>query len=77
MVNIPKIVTFAAESIKIIVMKELLSKIGEVYTAFAKNSVLQIENGNKAAGMRARKASLKLEKMMKEFRKGSLEMQKK
>lgn len=58
-------------------MKELLSKIGEVYTAFAKNSVLQVENGNKAAGMRARKASLELEKMMKEFRKGSLEMQKK
>lgn len=58
-------------------MKELLSKIEEAYAAFVKDSALQVENGNKAAGVRARKVSLELEKMMKEFRKGSLEMQKK
>ena len=37
---------------------------------------LQIEKGNKAAGTRARKASLELEKLMKEFRKASLEASK-
>jgi len=58
-------------------MKELLAKIEEAYAAFVKDSALQVENGNKAAGVRARKVSLELEKMMKEFRKGSLEMQKK
>ena len=39
----------------------------------AKNANDQVEKGNKAAGTRARKASLELEKMMKEFRKASLE----
>ena len=34
---------------------------------------LQAEKGNKAAGTRARKASLELEKVLKEFRKVSLE----
>lgn len=58
-------------------MKELLAKIEEAYAAFVKDSALQVENGNKAAGVRARKVSLELEKMMKEFRKSSLEMQKK
>lgn len=58
-------------------MKELLAKIEVAYAAFVKDSALQVENGNKAAGVRARKVSLELEKMMKEFRKGSLEMQKK
>lgn len=58
-------------------MKELLAKIEEAYAAFVKDSALQVENGNKAAGVRARKVSLELEKMMKEFRKCSLEMQKK
>lgn len=58
-------------------MKELLAKIEEAYAAFVKDSALQVENGNKAAGVRARKVSLELEKMMKEFRKGSLDMQKK
>ena len=33
--------------------------------------------GNKAAGTRARKASLELEKLLKEFRKASLEEAKK
>ena len=40
------------------------------------DAALQIEKGNKAAGTRARKASLELEKLMKEFRKASLEASK-
>ncbi|MDD7228741.1 MAG: histone H1, partial [Bacteroidales bacterium] len=42
-----------------------------------KDAAAQVENGNKAAGTRARKASLEIEKKMKEFRKASLEAAKK
>ncbi|WP_196018147.1 histone H1 [Alistipes senegalensis] len=45
--------------------------------AVSTDAALQIEKGNKAAGTRARKASLELEKLMKEFRKVSLEESKK
>ena len=38
---------------------------------------LQIEKENKAAGTRARKSSLAIEKLLKEFRKASLEESKK
>ena len=41
---------------------------------FAEN--LQMEKGNKAAGTRARKVSLELEKLLKQFRKESLEASK-
>lgn len=58
-------------------MKELLEKIQEQYKAFEADSLLQVEKGNKAAGTRARKASLELEKAMKEFRKVSVEESKK
>lgn len=58
-------------------MKELVATIQEAYEAFVKDAVLQAENGNKAAGARARKASLAVEKMMKEFRRLSLEESKK
>ena len=54
-------------------MEEILMKAAELYAAFAKDANSQIEKGNKAAGTRARKASLELEKLMKEFRKASLE----
>ncbi len=53
-------------------MKELTAKIQEAYEAFAKDANAQVENGNKSAGARARKASLEIEKMMKEFRKVSI-----
>ncbi len=53
-------------------MNELVAKINEAFEAFAKDAALQVEKGNKAAGTRARKASLELEKLMKEFRKESL-----
>ena len=54
-------------------MKELVARINELYAAFAVDAEAQAEKGNKAAGARARKASLAIEKAMKEFRKTSLE----
>lgn len=58
-------------------MKELVEKIAAAYEAFQKDAAAQVESGNKAAGTRARKASLEIEKLMKEFRKASLEDSKK
>lgn len=57
-------------------MKELVERIKAEYEAFAQNADAQLAKGNKAAGARARKASLNLEKMMKEFRKLSIEASK-
>lgn len=59
------------------IMKELVEKVAALYEEFAKDANAQVENGNKAAGTRARKASLEIEKTMKEFRKASLEAAKK
>lgn len=53
-------------------MEELIAKIEAAYTALSTDAKLQQEKNNKAAGTRARKASLELEKLMKEFRKASL-----
>lgn len=58
-------------------MKELVEKVDALYAEFVKDATAQMENGNKAAGTRARKASLEIEKTMKEFRKASLEASKK
>ncbi len=58
-------------------MKELIEKIQAAYAAFEADANAQVEKGNKAAGTRARKSSLEIEKMMKEFRKVSLEASKK
>ncbi|MFI3288296.1 MAG: histone H1 [Rikenellaceae bacterium] len=57
-------------------MKELLTKIEAAIAAFQEDANAQVEKGNKAAGTRARKASLEIEKAMKEFRKASLELSK-
>lgn len=54
-------------------MEALIMKIQEAYEALRADAALQIEKNNKTAGTRARKASLELEKLMKEFRKASLE----
>ena len=59
------------------IRKELVEKIAALVADFNKDANAQIENGNKAAGTRARKASLEIEKAMKEFRKVSLEESKK
>jgi hypothetical protein len=58
-------------------MQELLKKIEAEIANFQENAALQSEKGNKAAGTRARKATLELTKLMKEFRQVSLEASKK
>lgn len=58
-------------------MNELIEKIQELSAALVADATQQTEKGNKAAGTRARKASLDLEKVLKEFRKASLEESKK
>ncbi|WP_348800132.1 histone H1 [Flavobacterium adhaerens] len=58
-------------------MKELIEKIASEFEIFKSEAELQTEKGNKAAGIRARKASLELEKLLKEFRKSSVEESKK
>jgi hypothetical protein len=58
-------------------MKDLVEKIKEKFESFATDAGLQVEKSNKAAGTRARKASLELEKLLKEFRKVSLDYAKK
>ena len=57
-------------------MNELIEKINASFETLKDDATLQIENGNKAAGTRARKSSLELEKLLKEFRKASLEASK-
>jgi len=58
-------------------MQELLSNIKVEIEKFTLNAELQATKGNKAAGTRARKAALELTKMLKEFRKASVEEAKK
>lgn len=58
-------------------MKELVEQIAALYADFSKDANAQVANGNKAAGTRARKATLELTKLMKQFRQVSLEESKK
>ena len=58
-------------------MKELVNQIKEQIDVFMANADLQVEKNNKAAGTRARKAALELSKLLKEFRKVSVEEAKK
>lgn len=58
------------------IMKNLVEKINAEYEVFVSNANAQVEKGNKAAGTRARKAALELSKLMKEFRKVSVEASK-
>ena len=57
-------------------MKELVDQIKAEYEVFVSNAEAQAEKGNKAAGARARKAALNLMKLMKDFRKVSVEASK-
>ena len=54
----------------------LLNEIRRASEALLTDGTLQSERGNKAAGVRARKASLELERLTKAFRKASLEADK-
>ena len=53
------------------IMKETIAKINEVLTALQAD-LAKANEGNKAAAARARKATLELEKLGKEFRKVSV-----
>ena len=57
-------------------MKELVDQIKAEYDVFAQNAAAQVEKGNTAAGARARMAALNLMKLMKDFRKVSVEASK-
>lgn len=58
-------------------MKELVNQIKEQIDVFMANADLQVEKNNKAAGTRARKAALELSKLLKDFRKVSVDEAKK
>ena len=58
-------------------MKALVENINAQIADFQINAAAQVEKGNKAAGTRARKAALELSKLLKEFRKVSVEAAKK
>ena len=60
------------DSKSIRLMKELIVKISALFEDFSTNAA-KAQGGNKAAGVRARKASLEIEKALKEFRKVSVE----
>ncbi|MBQ7575036.1 MAG: histone H1 [Bacteroidales bacterium] len=54
-------------------MKELVDAINAEIAIFQKNAEAQLVKGNKAAGTRARKSALNISKLMKDFRKASVE----
>ena len=54
-------------------MKEIVDAINAEIAAFQKNAEAQLVKGNKAAGTRARKNALTIAKLMKDFRKASVE----
>jgi hypothetical protein len=58
-------------------MKDLFAKITAEIETFKTESDALSEKGVKAAGARARKSSLEIEKLLKEFRKVSIEESKK
>ena len=58
-------------------MKNLVDQINPQIEVFSVNAAAQVEKNNKAAGTRARKAALELTKLLKEFRKVSVEEAKK
>ena len=58
-------------------MKNLVDQINAQVEIFSANAAAQVEKSTKAAGTRARKAALELTKLLKEFRKVSVEEAKK
>jgi hypothetical protein len=58
-------------------MKDLIAEINAEIDTFKNESESLAEKGVKAAGARARKSSLEIEKLLKEFRKVSIEESKK
>lgn len=58
-------------------MKDLFTQINAEIEKFKSEAELHIEKSNKAAGTRARKSALELSKLLKDFRKVSVEESKK
>jgi ElaB/YqjD/DUF883 family membrane-anchored ribosome-binding protein len=58
-------------------MKDLVAKINAEIETFKAETESLIEKGVKAAGPRASKSTLEIEKLLKEFRKLSIEESKK
>lgn len=54
-------------------MKELFDKIQSKMAELTKDMERNVQEGNKAAGVRARRTTLELEKMFKQYRKLSIE----
>ena len=54
-------------------MKDICAKIEGKISEFLQDMQSNVNNGNKAAGRRARKSSLEIEKMLKEYRKLSIQ----
>lgn len=53
-------------------MEEILEEIEKTTAALISNAESQLADGNKAAGLRARRASLALESLLVKFRKLSV-----
>tara|TARA_R100000805_G_C3620105_1_gene123583 strand:+ start:2255 stop:2440 length:186 start_codon:yes stop_codon:yes gene_type:complete len=51
---------------------DLYSRMEKLFTDFQENHKLFVENGNKAAGTRARKTIGELKKMVTDYRKASV-----
>ncbi|MCZ4319204.1 histone H1 [Aequorivita viscosa] len=58
-------------------MKDLIEKINTEFETFKTEADSFTEKGVKAAGARARKSTLELEKLLKQFRKDSIAESKK
>lgn len=58
-------------------MKDLFAKISTEIETFKTESEQHIDKNVKAAGARARKSSLELEKLLKKFRRASIDESKK
>ncbi len=54
-------------------MKELFGNIQSKMAELTKDMERNVQEGNKAAGVRARRTTLELEKMFKQYRKLSIE----
>lgn len=54
-------------------MKELFDNIQSKMAELTKDMERNVQEGNKAAGVRARRTTLELEKMFKQYRKLSIE----
>ena len=57
-------------------MNEIIKELETLFGCFSEESSNNFNNGNKAAGARARKVSLAIEKKLKEYRAKSVEFDK-